>query len=173
VVVALDIETGDDGWTGRHDDDLAENLCVVAASLARALEAAGAAGGPAVAAFTGTTDRFAFLAPSAAEHQAARVGDLLARISLYPSAPFEHLLGRLARMVLGPGTLIVIVSARDPGPWLAVGRRLTRSGFGVVHLAVGPRADDHARRSRAVRLRGRPIRMDGDWRTVSHLDVAS
>jgi len=172
VVVALDIETGDEGWAGRHDDDLAENLCVVAASLARALEAAGAAGGLAVAAFTGTTDRFAFLAPSAAEHQAARAGDLLARISPYPSAPFEHLLGRLARMVR-PGTLIVIVSARDPGPWLAVGRRLTRSGFGVVHLAVGPRADDHARRSRAVRLRARPIRMDGDWRTVSHLDVAS
>ncbi len=172
VVVALDIETGESGWTGRHDDDLAETLCVVAASLARALEAEGAAGGLAVAAFTGTTDRFAFLAPSASEQQAARAGDLLARISPYPSAPFEHLLGRLARMVR-PGTLIVIVSARDPEPWLPVARRLTRSGFGVLHLAIGPDADAHARRSRALRLSARPVRMDGDWRTVGHLDVAS
>ena len=172
VVVALDIQTTDGGWAGRHDDDLAEMLCVVAASLARTLEAEGAAGGLAVAAFTGTTDRFAFLAPSAAEQQAARAGDLLARISPFPSAPFEHLLGRLARMVR-PGTLIVIVSARDPGPWLPVARRLTRSGFGVLHLAIGPGADDNARRSRAFRLAARSVRMDGDWRTVSHLDVAS
>ena len=172
VVVALDIETGDSGWAGRHDDDLAESLCVVAASLARALEAEGAAGGLAVAAFTGTTDRLAFLAPSAAEHQAGRVGDLLARISPYPSAPFEHLLGRLAWMVR-PGTLVVIVSARDPGPWLPVARRLTRSGFGVLHLAIGPGAESHARRSRSVRLTARSVRMDGDWRTVSQLHVAS
>lgn len=171
VVVALDIQTTIDGWTGRHDDDLAETLCVVAASLARALEADGAAGGLAVAAFTGTTERMAFLAPSASEHQAGRAGDLLARISSYASAPFEHLLGRLARMVR-PGTLIVIVSARDPEPWLHVARRLGRSGFGIVHLAVGPDADAHARRSRAARLNARTARLDGDWQTASRLDVA-
>ena len=171
VVVALDIQTTDGAWAGRHDDDLAETLCVVAASLARQLEAEGAAGGLAVAAFTGTTERMAFLAPSASEHQAGRAGDLLARISPYPSAPFEHLLGRLARMVR-PGTLIVIVSARDPRDWLPVARRLGRSGFGIVHLAVGPDAEAHARRSRAGRLTARPVRLDGDWRTMSRLDVA-
>lgn len=171
VVVALDIQTTDAGWAGRHDDDLAETLCVVAASLARALEADGAAGGLAVAAFTGTTDRVAFLAPSASEHQAGRAGDLLARISPYPSAPFEHLLGRLARMVR-PGTLIVIVSARDPEPWLPVARRLGRSGFGILHLALGTGADVAVRRSRAARLDARPIRLDGDWQTASRLDVA-
>jgi hypothetical protein len=72
-----------------------------------------------------------------------------------------------------PGTLVVIVSARDPGPWLPVARRLSRSGFGVLHLAVGPGAESHARRSRAVRLTARSVRMDGDWRTVSQLHVAS
>ena len=71
VVVALDIQTTDGAWAGRHDDDLAETLCVVAASLARQLEAEGAAGGLAVAAFTGTTERMAFLAPSASERQPA------------------------------------------------------------------------------------------------------
>ncbi|MDP9482579.1 MAG: DUF58 domain-containing protein [Chloroflexota bacterium] len=171
VVVALDIQTTTAGWAGQHDDDLAELLCVVAASLARGLEAEGAACGLAVAAFTGTTDRLAYLAPSAAEGQAGRIGDLLARISPYPSAPFEHLLGRLVR-IARPGTLVILVSARDPGPFLAVARRLVRGGFGVAHLAVGPEGQAAARRTRAVGLLGRSVRSDGDWRTVSRLDVA-
>jgi uncharacterized protein (DUF58 family) len=171
VVVALDIQTTDGTWAGRHDDDMAETLCVVAASLARQMEADGAACGLAVAAFTGTPDRLAFLAPSSAELQAGRVGDLLARISPYPSAPFEHLLGRLARL-LRPGTLIVIVSSRDPGPWLAVARRLGRAGFGVVHLAIGPGAEAAARRSRVSGIAARSTHLDGDWRTASRLDVA-
>ncbi len=171
VVVALDIQTTDGVWVGRHDDDLVETLCVVAASLARELESEGAACGLAVAAFSGTTERLAFLAPSSAEGQSGRVGDLLARISPYPSAPFEHLLGRLARLVR-PGTLVLVVSARDPGPWLATARRLVRSGFGVVHMSIGPAADGHARRSRAVGLPARPVRLDGDWRTATALHVA-
>ena len=171
VIVALDIQTSVAGWSGRHDDDLAELLCVVAASLARQLEAEGAACGLAVAAFTGSTDRLAYLAPSSAEGQAGRVGDLLARISPYPSAPFEHLLGRLVRMAR-PGTLVIIVSARDPSSFLAVARRLVRGGFGLAHLAVGPDGQVAARRTRAVGLVGRSVRSDGDWRTVSRLDVA-
>ena len=171
VVVALDIQTGPGPWTGRHDDNMAETLCVVAASVARQMEIDGAACGLAVAAFTGTPDRLAFLGPSAAERQAGRIGDLIARISPYPSAPFEHLLGRLARL-LRPGTLIVIVSSRDPGPWLAVARRLARSGFGVIHLSIGPGADADARRSRASGIAARSTRLDGDWRTASRLDVA-
>lgn len=171
VIIALDIQTSAAGWSGRHDDDLAEMLCVVAASLARELEAESAACGLAVAAFSGSTDRLAYLAPSSAEGQAGRVGDLLARISPYPSAPFEHLLGRLVRMAR-PGTLVVMVSARDPGPFLAVARRLVRGGFGVAHLAVGPDGQAAARRTRAVGLAARAVRSDGDWRTVSRLDVA-
>lgn len=171
VVIALDIQTSAAGWSGRHDDDLAEMLCVVAASLARELEAESAACGLAVAAFTGSTDRLAYLAPSSAEGQAGRIGDLLARISPYPSAPFEHLLGRLVRMAR-PGTLVVLVSGRDPSPFLAVARRLVRGGFGVAHLAVGPDSQAAARRTRAVGLAGRAVRSDGDWRTVSRLDVA-
>jgi hypothetical protein len=171
VVIALDIQTTAAGWSGRHDDDLAELLCVVAASLARGLEADGAACGLAVAAFSGSTDRLAYLAPSSAEGQAGRVGDLLARISPYPSAPFEHLLGRLVRMVR-PGTLIVLVSARDPDPFLAVARRLVQGGFGVAHLAIGPDGQAAARRTRSAGLVARAVRSDGDWRNLSRLDVA-
>jgi uncharacterized protein (DUF58 family) len=171
VLVALDIQTTEGVWIGSHDDDLAETLCVVGASLARELESEGAACGLAVAAFSGTTERLAFLAPSSAEGQAGRAGDLLARISPYPSAPFEHLLGRLTRMVR-PGTLVLVVSARDPAPWVATARRLTRSGYRVVHLAIGPRADGHARATRAAGLPGRPVRLNGDWRTATALDVA-
>jgi uncharacterized protein (DUF58 family) len=171
VVIALDIQTTAAGWSGHHDDDLAEMLCVVAASLARGLEAEGSACGLAVAAFSGTTDRLAYLAPNSAEGQAGRVADLLARISPYPSAPFEHLLGRLVRMVR-PGTLIILVSAREPGPFLVVARRLVRAGFGVAHLAVGPHNQVAARRTRAVGLAARAVHSDGDWRTVSRLDVA-
>lgn len=172
VVIALDIQTTDGVWVGRHDDDLAESLCVVAASLARELEVERAASGLAVAAFSGTTERLAFLAPGSGEGQSGRVGDLLARISPYPSAPFEYLLGRLARWVR-PGTLILIVSSRNPDPWLSTARRLVRSGFGVVHLAIGPGAEGHARRTRAAGLSARPARLDGDWRTATTLDVAS
>jgi uncharacterized protein (DUF58 family) len=171
VVIALDIQTADDAWAGRHDDEMAETLCVVASSLARQMEIDGAACGLAVAAFSGTPDRLAYLAPSSAERQAGRVGDLLARISPYPSAPFAHLLGRLARRVR-PGTLIVIVSSRGPGSWLAAARRLGQAGFGVVHLAIGPDASEAVRHSRASGIVARSMVLDGDWRTASRLDVA-
>jgi uncharacterized protein (DUF58 family) len=171
VVVALDIQTTDGAWLGRHDDDLAETLCVVAASLARQLESEGAACGLAVAAFSGTTERLAFLAPSSGEGQSGRAGDLLARISAYPSAPFEHLLGRLVRMVR-PGTLVIVVSARDPAPWLPTARRLVRAGCDVVHLSVGDEADGNARRSRSAGLPARQVALDGDWRTATTLHVA-
>lgn len=171
VVIALDIQTIDGAWAGQHDDDLAEALCVVAASLARRLEADGASCGLAVAAFSGTIDRIAFVAPSAAQSQAGRIGDVLARLSPYPSAAFEFLLGRLARMIR-PGTFVIMVSARDPGPFLPVARRLARSGFGVVHLAVGPNAEAHARRSRVVGLPALIGRLDGTWRNAEQLDVA-
>jgi uncharacterized protein (DUF58 family) len=172
VVIALDIQTTDEAWAGRHDDDLAETLCIIAASLARMFEAEGAACGLAVAAYTGSTRRLAFLAPSAAERQSGRVGDLLARISPYPSAPFEHLLGRLARMVR-PGTLVVIVSSRDPVAFLPLARRLVRGGFGVVHLAAGADGPAYARRSRATGLSAKSVQLDGDWRTARTVDVAS
>lgn len=172
VVIALDIQTTAEAWTGRHDDDLAESLCVVAASLARSFEAEGSACGLAVAAYTGSTQRLAFLAPSAAERQSGRVGDLLARISPYPSAPFEYLLGRLVRMVR-PGTLVVVVSSRDPVIILPLLRRLVRGGFGVVHLAAGPDGAAQARRSRSVGIDARAVRLDGDWRTARSVDVAS
>lgn len=172
VVIALDIRTTEDAWTEGHDEDLVEALCVVAASLARTFEAEGAACGLAVAAHTGSTRRLAFLAPSASEHQSGRVGDLLARVSPYPSAPYEHLLGRLVRMIR-PGTLVVIVSSRDPGTFLPLARRLVRGGFGVVHLAAGPDGPAHARRSRATGVTARSVRLDGDWRTARTVDVAS
>ena len=172
VVIALDIQTGDRAWAGRRDDDLVETLCVVAASLGRAFEADGSACGLAVAAYTGTTRQMAFLAPNSAEAQSGRVGDLLARISPYPSAPFEHLLGRLVRTIR-PGTLVVVVSSRDPGSFLAPARRLVRSGYGVVHLAVGADAVAHAKRTRTLGLTARSVRLDGDWRTARTVDVSA
>ncbi len=141
VVIVLDVDTQPaDQATPRGSDveaehDRFEELCIVAASLARRFEADGAACGLAAANFTGGR-RIAFAAPSSAAGQSGRLGDLLARLGDDPSAPFPALLSGMTRLAR-PGTQLVIVSARDPRPSLAAARGLARSGFGIELVALG------------------------------------
>ena len=175
VVIVLDIETRADDWRWANDgrrteEDQFEELCIVAASLARRFEADGAACGLATASFTGSARRIAFAAPSAAAGQSGRIGDVLARLGSSPSAPFPALLGGMARLPR-PGTQLVVVTARDPRPCLAAARQLARSGFGVELLTLGPAGPEHARQSRRVGIPARAVRLDATWRTSRALEL--
>ena len=176
VVIVVDIETRDEELRRattvdreREADDL-EELCIVAASLARRFESEGAACGLAAAAFSGSTRRIVFAAPSGAAGQSGQISDMLARLGPFPSASFAALLGGLARL-LRPGTQLVVVSVRDPRPWLAVARRLARSGFALELLAMGGGAAEHARAARQVGIIARAVRLDASWRESRALEL--
>lgn len=174
VVVALDIQTlPGPAWMPAYDDDLVEGLCVAAASLVRRLRAEGAAVGLAATAYSGARRPLAFIAPGATDSQVERCLDLLARLSSFPSAPFELLLTSLLR-TLRPGTALLVLSARDPSPYLPALRRVAASGYRVRFLAFGPgqAAADAAARARTGGLDARVARLDGPWRTSGSLVVA-
>jgi len=171
VLLALDVQTVDGPvWNAAWDDEEVESLFVVAASLARSLALERAAFGLSAAGYHGAESRFAYLAVSEAPGQLERVFDLLARLSSHPSAPFDRLLGMVARVVR-TGTTVVIVTARDPTayvPWL---RRLERAGCRVVVVACGRDAPADAGRVRRAGLSARSVRLDGPWRTARGLAV--
>lgn len=150
VLLAMDIQTlPGPHWQMTWDDDAFEGLCTTAASLARRLLDQGASVGLAAASFTGTPQRYAWLAPQASPSQLARVGGLLARMGPISSAPFGGLLTWLTRR-LPPGATILVLSARDPRAYLPAIRRLAVSGYGVELVATGLEGTEHARRARAA-----------------------
>jgi uncharacterized protein (DUF58 family) len=172
VLLALDIQTLDGpAWQPTYDDDRAEELCVVVASLARHLRDEGAAVGLAVAGYSGSPRPVAVLSPSEAADQVHRILDLLARLSPFPSSTFERLLGALPR-TLRPGAEIVVVTARDPTPFLGALRRLRSIGYGASVVAIGPRAGEAVARSVAAGVPARPARLDGSWADAAGLLVA-
>ncbi|HET9614165.1 MAG TPA: DUF58 domain-containing protein, partial [Candidatus Limnocylindrales bacterium] len=146
ALIALDVAAGDGrGWDVGHDEETAESLFVIAASLARTLAEERASFGLAAAAWTGSESRLAIVAPSEAPGQLERVLDLLARLSVQPSVPFDRLLGAIIRSVRA-GTTVIVVTARDPGPFVRHLRRLERVGLPVVLLACGPNGEADAGR---------------------------
>jgi uncharacterized protein (DUF58 family) len=172
VLLALDVQTAaDHAWETSFDAEEVEALMVVAASLARCLALERASFGLAAAGYHGAESRFAFLPVSEAPGQAERVLDLLARLSSHPSAPFERLIAMILRAVR-PGTTVVVLTARDPSPYLAHLRRLERAGCPVVVIACGPHGAADAGRARAAGLTARSARLDGPWRTSTSLAVA-
>jgi uncharacterized protein (DUF58 family) len=171
VLLALDVQTAAGfAWDTAVDEEEVEALFVVAASLARSLARDGAAFGLAAAGYHGAESRFAQLAISEAPGQLERVFDLLARLSSHPSAPFERLLGMIARVVR-PGTTVVVVTARDAAPYLAWLRRIERAGCRVVVVACGPDGAADAGRIRRLGLAARSVRIDGPWRTAEAVGV--
>jgi uncharacterized protein (DUF58 family) len=176
VVIVLDIETRSDdrrlpsAANRQREADLLEELCIVAASLARRFEQEGAACGLAAASFSGSTRRIVFAAPSGAAGQSGHISDTLARLGAYPSASFGALLAGMAHLVR-PGTQLVVLSVRDPRPWLATARRLTRSGFAVEVLTLGDAAAEHARAVRQVGIAARAVRLDAGWRESHALEL--
>jgi uncharacterized protein (DUF58 family) len=172
VLIVLDVQTATGPrWETTFDADEVEALFVVAASLARSLALERAAFGLAAAGYHGAESRYAILPVSEAPGQGERVLDLLARLSAHPSAPFERLLAMVARIARS-GTTLLVVTARDPSPYLGHLRRIERAGCPVVVVACGPDGAADAGQARAAGLRARSARLDGPWRTASHLAVA-
>ena len=99
---------------------------------------------------------------SASPGQTERLLDLLARLSSHPSAPFERLLAMVARTVR-PGTTVVVLTTRDPVPFLAHLRGIGRQGATILVITCGPKAAADAARARtaglsaASRQPGRPV----------------
>jgi uncharacterized protein (DUF58 family) len=172
LLVALDIQTLEGPtWQPAYDDDLVESLCVAAASLARHLREEGAAVGLAVAGYAGAPRPVAILAPSETADQVPRILDVLARLSPFPSAPFESLVAALPGR-LRHGADVVVLTSRDPRPYIAALRRMQRLGFGVRVLALGPRASGAVATARAVGLEARMLRLEGSWADATGLIVA-
>jgi uncharacterized protein (DUF58 family) len=172
VLIVLDVQTvTGPRWETTFDTDEVEALFVVAASLARSLALERAAFGLAAAGYHGAESRYAILPVSEAPGQGERVLDLLARLSAHPSAPFERLLAMVARIARS-GTTLLVVTARDPSPYLGHLRRMERNGCPVVVVACGPSGAADAGQARKAGLTARSARLDGPWRTASHLAVA-
>jgi uncharacterized protein (DUF58 family) len=173
ILLALDVQTRHGpAWDIAYDADEVEDLYVVAASIVRALAIERATFALAAAGYTGAESRFAHLAASAAPGQLERALDLLARLSSHASAPFERLLDRVLRMAR-PGTTVLVLTARSPGPFIARLRRLTTRGCTVVVLATGPDAGPHAGAARSAGLEAHVVRLDGPWRTAQRVVVGA
>jgi uncharacterized protein (DUF58 family) len=171
VLVALDVQTGSGpAWEQSGDGDDVEGLFVVAASIVRSLALERAAFGLAAAGYHHAESRFALVDVSEAPGQLERVLDLLARLSAHPSAPFDRLLGMILR-VIRPGTTVVVVTGRDPAPYLPWLRRIERAGCRVVIVTCGPDRIADAGRARRVGLLARSARLDGPWRTATTLAI--
>jgi uncharacterized protein (DUF58 family) len=172
VLIALDVQVeGGAAWgTGRGGEDV-EGLYVVAASIVRSLAERRVAFGIMAAGYTGAVTRISSVPISNAPGQAERVLDLLARLSTYASMPFERLLATAARTIR-PGTTILVLTARDPGPFIAALRSLRAGGGDVVVVACGRHAARDAGRARQAGFAARRASMDGPWRTAERLVIA-
>jgi Uncharacterized conserved protein (some members contain a von Willebrand factor type A (vWA) domain) len=173
VLIALDVQTSPGpSWSMDYDVEAVEALYVTAASIARSLLGTRAAVGLTATGYSGVASRFASLPVSAAPGQTERVLDLLARLSSHPSAPFERLLGMVARTVR-PGTTVVVLTARDPSPFIAHLRGIQRRGASILVVTCGPQGPADAARARAAGLTARCVRLDGPWRTAERLAVVA
>lgn len=173
VLIALDVQTTPGpAWDVDYDADVVEALYVTAASLARSLLGARAAVGLTASGYSGVESRYAHLAVSSAPGQTERLLDLLARLSSHPSAPFERLLGIVARTVR-PRTTVIVLTTRDPSRFVAHLRGIQRTGATVMVVTCGPDGPADAHRARAAGLAARSVRLDGPWRTAEHLAVVA
>lgn len=135
-LLILDVQTIEGPyWMLNYDDDLFEDLCVAALSLARLLIAQDASCGFAAAGFSGTTQRYVFVPPRADRAQIQRIGDVLARMTTESSAPLASLLAWLPRRV-AIGTTLTILTGRAPRSSAHVVKRLQQSGFPVHFLLL-------------------------------------
>lgn len=172
TLVALDIQTlPGPHWVLSYEEELVEMLCVAAASLVRHGIEAGESSGLAVAAYSGSPRSQVRIRPAAGPAHLLRMTDALARISPFPSAPFESLLAGIPPWLSGRAA-VRTVSARLPEPYLPVLRRIRAQGIDVEHFALGRDARAAARMVRAAGLPARIARLDPDWRTCSALDLA-
>jgi uncharacterized protein (DUF58 family) len=173
VVVALDLRSVDEPyWVLHFNAELIESLVVAAASLVRQQLVDGAACGLAANGWSSSLAWTAFVPPRAGIGQLTSVLDVLGRLSLSPSAPFESVLAELPGRV-SSGTQVLALSSRDPASFLSVLRRLARSGFTVSHLAIGPDARTWQRRMAMAGIESRVAHLEPDWRTAGILELVA
>lgn len=171
LLVALDVQTMS-GTIWESDDEMVESLMVAASSLVRHSLIEGASCGLAAMALSRTPGGFALVAPRTGRSQLGSVADMLGRLDIAPSAPFDHLLVRLPQKVQA-GTTIVVLTARDPAPYMAALRRLDRSGYPVQVVGLGPNGQLAASRARALGFPAMVGSLNPDWRTSDALVLAS
>lgn len=172
LVIALDTRTGDEPEWAISDDDELEELCVVAASLARTLAADGATFGFSAAAYTRTRQRFEDVPLGRGDGHADRVLDVLARLSSHSSASYEVLLARVPRRFRN-ATSVLAVTRRPPTAFYGRLAALRRAGLTVALLCCGPDAKLDAGRARAAGFAARAAKLDADWRTATRLVAAA
>jgi uncharacterized protein (DUF58 family) len=172
VLIAVDLQTvPGPHWLMLFDDERLEGLCVAAASLARRFLRDGSACGLLLGAQLAGGGRWAFLPPSASTGQLGRIEDLLARVQPLVSLPFEELLGAVPRRI-APGATLVVLGARDPAPYLDRLRRLTRSGYAVRHVSIGPEREAHRQTAALAGIEARAGDLAPNWREADALVVA-
>lgn len=173
AVIVVDMQTvAGPYWQMMFDDDLAEGLCVAAASLARSLLDDGIAVGLAVNAYSGRPQRTLNVPVNAGPGQLERLADALAGVSSFASVPFGMLLTELPRRV-PTGASLFVLTTRDPADLGAGLPRLARQGFAVSLLAYGPSAPEHVARARLLRIHASVLTLDPDWRSADALDLAA
>jgi uncharacterized protein (DUF58 family) len=171
VLIALDVQVGS-GSVWVNDEELVESLIVAASSLARHTLLEGASCGLAAISLSKARDGLAMVPPRAGRDQLGVIADVLARLSVNPSAPFDHLLVRLPQSV-AVGTTIVVVTARDPEPYVAALRRLDRWGYPVQVVGFGPNSQAAVARARSYGFSTMSGSLTPDWRTSDALVLAS
>ncbi len=144
---------------------------MAAAALVRRLREDGASVGLAAPGPASPAGRIAYVPPGESAAQLGECLDLLARVEPYPWLPFERLLTILARTAR-PGTSILVLSGRDPLPYLATLRRVARLGFPVRHVAFGDEGPRRAGRAHSAGIDAIPVRLAGPWQTATALLVA-
>jgi uncharacterized protein (DUF58 family) len=171
VILVLDVQTVDGQYWLSWDEAAFESLCVIAASVARRLLDDGASVGVAAANFAGSPQQFAWLPPRASLAQLPRIGELLARIGPVPSAPLGTLLGWLATHA-PTGSRLLLLSTRNPEPFVATLRRAQRLGFGVDLIAAGADASAHARAARLARIPAQTASVEPSWEVPRAIALA-
>ena len=173
VLIAVDLQTvPGPHWLMLFDDEQVESLCVAAASLSRRFLREGSASGLLLGTQLAGGRRWAYVPPSSAKGQLGRIEDVLARVQPIVSLPFEQLLGVVPRR-LPPGGTLIVLSARDPEPYLPVLRRLARSGYAVRHLAVGDDRESWRTAASIAGLEAGTADLSPGWREADALVLAS
>jgi uncharacterized protein (DUF58 family) len=171
IMVALDVQVMS-GSVWVNDEELVESLMVAASSLVRYSLLEGASCGLAAMAASHSGTGFALIAPRTGRDQLGTIADLLGRLNAAPSAPFEHLLVRLPQSV-GIGTTVVVVTARDPEPYVVALKRLDRLGYPIQVIGLGPNGHRAVARARAYGFSAMTGSLTPDWRTSDALVLAS
>ena len=63
----------------------------------------------------------------------------------------------------------MVVTMRDPQPYLRELRRLRQTGYGVIVLACGDAASADAMTARRAGFAARAMQLDGPWQTATQL----